>query len=635
MTRLQIGNDSDKRNDTYNVRTDLQEAPLRKMKASPLVSIFLGKKSRNIGTFSLIMIPNILAALFEGVSFVCIILAFTRFAKDENASSSIQQIPFLNSLKGLFQTAAPFQALVAWILMAILMQALRSTFSFVSAYLMSRLSLRIQTEAQTRVYQQIFRLSFPCVNRYRLGDLAEYAKTPSTFIAPFMHCVNGVFSSTLMSFVSLGLMFKISVKLSIVTVCIFILGYGSQKLIVRKIIHKSKRLSELMADFGKLVIQNLEGLRLIHTYHRHKKILSEAFSILDTISDTSKRLHLCNHSIPAINEISGVISVAAVLICAFFLFDPGNLAQSSSYLFTFLMLAYRTANRIQMPIANFANAAMYSGPILRLEEILKDEGKEYLPLNGKPFHQFVEKLEFRSVSLLYSEGRQPAVENLSFAIPRGLITAIVGPSGGGKSSILDMIVRLYHPTDGKILVDGKEISEFEMGSWRSILGVVSQDSFIFNDTVEENIRFGVDAASHADIVEAARLAQAHDFIMNLSEGYKTKLGEKGYKLSGGQLQRMSLARALLKNPQILILDEATSSLDSVTELAVHRALKNFSQERTTLVIAHRLSTITNADQILYIENGRLLEQGTHGELIALEKKYAELWRLQSQTPLTV
>jgi ATP-binding cassette subfamily B protein/subfamily B ATP-binding cassette protein MsbA len=286
-------------------------------------------------------------------------------------------------------------------------------------------------------------------------------------------------------------------------------------------------------------------------------------------------------------------------------------------------------------MANFAAAAMHSGPIVRLTEILKDEGKEYLPSHGHYFHQFKDGLEFHSVTLQYGESNQPAIENLSFKVPRGLITAIVGPSGGGKSSILDLIIRLYQPTDGRITVDGKDISEFEIASWRSILGVVSQDSFIFNDTVEENIRFGVDAASHEDIIEAAKLSQAHDFICTLSEGYQTKLGEKGYKLSGGQLQRISLARALLKKPQILILDEATSSLDSMTELAVQRALENYSQDRTTLVIAHRLSTVTNADQILYIENGKLLEPGTHNELMTIGGKYASLWKLQSQTLLTV
>jgi len=599
----------------------------------PLLTIFLGKKFRNIWTFLFILIPNFLAALLEGASFVCILIAFSQFTGIAN-DVQIQQIPFLEFFSTLLHFSSPFQALISWILIGISLQILRSAVSFYSSFLTSHLSLQIQTEAQSRVYQQIFKLSFPCINRYRLGDLAEYAKAPSTFIAPFMHSINGIAGSFLMSLVSLFLMFKISWELTLVTISVFALVHFSQKFIIQKIIQKSKTLSELMADFGKLVIQNLEGLRVIHTFHRHKKILSEAFSVLNSISETSKRLYLCNNSIPAINEISGVIAVAAVLIFSLFVFDHMNLTDSTSCLFTFLILAYRTANRIQLPIANFASAALHSGPIIRLGEILKDEDKEYFPITGRPLDQFKEKLEFQRVTLSYGENQQPAIENLSFTIPRGATTAIVGPSGGGKSSILDMIVRLYNPTAGKITVDGNDLSEFEIASWRSILGVVSQDSFIFNESVAKNIQFGVDHAEHEEIVKAAKTSQAHEFIEKLSDGYQTKLGEKGYKLSGGQLQRISLARALLKKPEILILDEATSSLDSITELAVHQAIENFAHKKTIIVIAHRLSTIINADKILYIENGTLLEQGTHGELIAKGDKYAELWKLQSKIPIT-
>ncbi len=296
---------------------------------------------------------------------------------------------------------------------------------------------------------------------------------------------------------------------------------------------------------------------------------------------------------------------------------------------TFLILAYRASTRMQIAFTYAGSMTLHLGPILRLNEILNDEGKEFFPLAGQPFHTLQRGLEFRSVCLKYGQDQKSSVSNLSFKIPKGAITAIVGPSGAGKSSVLDMIIRLYEPTSGEILIDGEPISKFEMSSWRASLGVVSQDSCIFNDSVEENIRFGVDHAAEEEIIEAAKLSGAHGFIMKLEQGYETKLGERGYKLSGGEIQRISLARALLKNPQILILDEATSSLDRATEREIQNSLELYSRNRTVIVIAHRLSTITMADQIIFIENGTIVESGTHSKLIESNGKYAHLWHLQS------
>jgi len=598
------------------------------MKISPLMSIFLGERMRNLWFFAIIMIPNFVSALLEGASFAFILLAFSQITGGKETFSSLK-LPLIHNLIENLTFPTPFQAFIAWILIAVILQFIRSSLVFFTSYMTSKLSLKIQAIAQTRVYSQILRLTFPCVNRYRLGDLAEYAKTPSTFIPPLLEALNRSINAVLMSLAALYLMIGISPTLTLITLCLFIVVGISQKKLIKKIIQSSTRLSEHMADFGKLTIQTLESLRLIHTYHRHNKVLRDISTILDDISFTSKKLHFWNGSIPSINEVFGVISIGFLLVMSLVVFDS-NHAEGIPCLFTFLVLAYRGSTRLQMGISGIATMAVYVGPILRLKEILNDEDKEYMPLVGHPFKTFKESIEFRSVSLRYAKNLPSAVTDLSFTIPRCSITAIVGPSGGGKSSILDMLIRLYDPTEGKILIDGHPISEFEITSWRHALGVVSQESNIFNDTVEENIRFGVDNVTQNEIVEVAKLAGAHDFILKLSEQYQTKLGEKGYKLSGGELQRLSLARALVKNPQILILDEATSSLDTFTEQAVQRALEYFSRARTVLIIAHRLSTITSADQILYIENGRLIEVGTHRDLVGKKGKYAHLWSLQSQ-----
>lgn len=574
------------------------------------------------------MVPNLIAAVLEGASFGAILLAFSQFTQNKAVLPSLN-FPLVQKWVQGISFSTPLRAFISWILIAVVLQALRSSLTFLTSYFVSNLSLRIQEDAQSRVYQQILRMSFSCVNSYRLGDLAEYAKTPSTFIPLMINGFQLFINACLLCSASLYLMFHISLPLTLTTLSLFLFFAILQKGIIKKIIRNSTRLSEQLAEFSKLTIQTLEGLRLIHTYHRHNTILKNTETLQNNISITSKRLYFWNYSIPSINEILGVVSIGSVLIASLFIFDAQN-AQSISYLFTFLVLAYRASTRMQIAISLIGTLTTYFGPFLRLKEILEDKGKEYLSTTGTLFTILKQHIEFRSVTLQYGPNLPLAVAEISFAIPKGSVTALVGPSGGGKSSILDMLIRLYDPTAGEIAVDGASLREFDLMSWRNALGVVSQDSNVFNDTVEENIRFGNEEATHEDILYVAKLASAHDFIVNLKDQYQTKLGERGYKLSGGELQRISLARALLKNPQILILDEATSSLDSKTEKTIQNTLEQFAKDRTVLIIAHRLSTILFADQILYIENGRLLEIGNHQDLLRKKGKYAHLWELQSE-----
>lgn len=599
------------------------------MKRSPLAAIFLGPKMNHLRIFLVILIPNFISALLEGASFAFILLAFSQFSEGGEAFSSLK-IPLIHDWIVKFPFSSSLQAFVVWILVAIFLQGVRSALVFLTTYMTSHLSLKIQTSAQRQVYAQILRLSFSCVNRYRLGDLAEHVKTPSIAIPPFMDHLNRLINVCMMALVALYLMIKISTSLTLVTLLFFVFFGYLQKKIIQKIVEHSTHLSAHMADFGEWISQTLGGIRLIHTYHRHRKIQEDISTILDTVSSTSKKLHFWNSSIPSVNEMIGIISLGSILVASLLIFEAHH-TRGVSHLFTFLILAYRVSTRIQIGIGALGTMAVHVGPIIRLKELLKSEDKEYLPLSGHSFKRLKKEIAFRSVTLRYGKELSLAISDLSCTIPCGSTTAIVGPSGGGKSSILDMLIRLYEPTSGEIAIDGVPLSELEIASWRHALGVVSQDPFIFNHTVAENIRFGMEGVSEEQMIEVAKLSGAHDFIMSLKEQYQTKLGEKGYKLSGGERQRLALARALLKNPQVLILDEATSNLDSLTEQAVQRALTRYAKDRTALIIAHRLSTITFADQILYIENGRLIETGTHEQLIANGGKYALLWSLQSQT----
>ncbi len=258
--------------------------------------------------------------------------------------------------------------------------------------------------------------------------------------------------------------------------------------------------------------------------------------------------------------------------------------------------------------------------IVDLEPAIKDKP------NAEALAEFNNAIEFRNVSFAY--GTEEVVKNINLSIPKGKTIALVGPSGGGKSTLADLVPRFYDPTSGEVLIDGKSLKDYNLESIRKHMGIVTQESILFNDTIFNNIAFGKEGVSEAAVIEAARIANAHDFIMQTERGYQTLIGERGSKLSGGQRQRISIARAVLKNPPILILDEATSALDSESEKLVQEALFNLMKNRTSLIIAHRLSTIQHADEIVVIQDGQIAERGTHQMLLDKRGVYWKLSTIQ-------
>jgi ATP-binding cassette subfamily B protein/subfamily B ATP-binding cassette protein MsbA len=273
--------------------------------------------------------------------------------------------------------------------------------------------------------------------------------------------------------------------------------------------------------------------------------------------------------------------------------------------------------------------ANQSAAVGRLDEILSDEDKEFARIGGRPFRSLQREIVLDHVSLQYGSGPNFALRDIFLKIPSGQKVALVGPSGAGKSSIADLLVGLYEPSQGRILVDGVDLQDIDLASWQQHLGVVSQDTFLFNASIASNIAYGTPDASREEIIKAAALAQAESFIRALPDGFDTLIGERGYRLSGGQRQRLSLARALLRQPDVLILDEATSALDSHSERLVQEAIEQFEKGHTLLVIAHRLSTIVNADLICVMEHGQIRERGSHQELLAERGLYSTLWQQQS------
>jgi subfamily B ATP-binding cassette protein MsbA len=302
-----------------------------------------------------------------------------------------------------------------------------------------------------------------------------------------------------------------------------------------------------------------------------------------------------------------------------------QLLEASAFI-GFLGIFYNIINPAKALSTSFSNMRKGSAAINRIEEILNaplvvEEAKNATTLTG-----FSEGIEFKNVSFSY--GDKVVVENISFTIPKGKTVALVGSSGAGKSTLADLLPRFHDVTSGEILIDGQNIKSFTLASLRKQMSIVTQEPILFNDTIAGNIAMGDTTANTTAIEKAARIANAHDFILQKEEGYATNIGDRGAKLSGGERQRVTIARALLKNPAILILDEATSSLDTESERLVQEAINNMMQQRTSLVIAHRLSTIRHADEILVLQQGKIVERGRHEELIARNGFYKKLVDLQ-------
>ncbi|MCC5832369.1 MAG: ABC transporter ATP-binding protein [Chlamydiales bacterium] len=536
------------------------------------------------------------------------------------------EIPFF--LEGWLDHFNQLQLFAFFMFAAVLAQLLRSLCTYLGQMTTVMISLNVQKRAQKITYHQIFYLTFRAINRYKLGDLIHYATTPPTYFPRIFENLNRIVISLMIIAAYIAFMVWISLPLTVSTLLLFGISAFLQKFLLKKVVHTSNLHAKHLSDLNQETAQNLSGIRVVHLFNRQRYVLKRIGKMLDKISSTSMKINKSHQLIMPLNEAIGVILIAITMGLSFLFFKETG-ANMIPLLITFLALTYRFAMRLVVLMNSSGEVAYNIGPANRMKEILFDQGKEFLDFSEKPEALFKNQIEFERVSLKYPEKQTCAVSDISLTIPRGKVIAFVGSSGGGKSTILDLLLRLYEPTEGKITLDGVPIDSLSLSSWREKFGVVSQDVYLFHDSIEANIRFGNPDAGLDEIIEAAKLAGAHGFIENLPYGYQTIVGEKGYRLSGGERQRISLARALIRKPEILVLDEATSSLDSLSEQIIQEALEKLRGKTTMLVVAHRLATINMADQIILLENGKIIEKGTHANLIKLGGRYHHFWSLQS------
>ncbi|MBO5217267.1 MAG: ABC transporter ATP-binding protein [Alistipes sp.] len=396
--------------------------------------------------------------------------------------------------------------------------------------------------------------------------------------------------------------------------------------IVKRLRHPAQKGQERMGEMVSVMEESLSGVKAIKSYNALDYIKTKFHAINADMSNILLSMARKQQLASPMSEFLGITAISIVLVFGGSLVQSGSLSAAG---FVAYIAAFSQLTRpLRSFIDQFANINQGIAAGERIFSIVDAQSEVEDKQGAEELKEFRDKIEFRDVAFSY-DGQREVLHKVSFEVKKGQTVALVGPSGGGKSTLSELIPRFYDPAEGCVYIDGKPLADYSQESVRAHMGIVSQDTILFNDTIRNNIAMGRENATEEQIIAAAKVANAHDFILETENGYDTNIGDRGMKLSGGQRQRLSIARAVLKNPEILILDEATSALDTESEKLVQDALTSLLEGRTSVVIAHRLSTIHNADHIIVIDQGRIAEQGTHAELLAKGGIYAHLIEMQS------
>ena len=571
---------------------------------------------------------SILEALMEGVTLAVIFLSVEILTKSGNISW--QTKPFFHFIAWLPQLASQFPVKILFLgllIVALLLQALQSFCRYINLVTAGLFASRVNCSVTALIHAQILSLSFACASRFRVGDLINTANTAPRAVELIIYQFSIVFVNTILAACYLVILLSLSPWLLLAALILGTILARFQATVIPKIKALSYKTAEALVDVSAKMTQDIQGLRLIHSSGLTQQASDDLDLSLRQLEAVSRRQTYFREILSPITSFLPILGITIIAGLSVILFDAKSAGILPS-LVTFVLALQRLNARFSTISGCFNQLAVNAGIISRLNLLLLPEDKEFRRQGGLTFHGLKASISLENVTLCYSPGSQPALSHLNLVIPKGKTVALVGSSGSGKSSLADLLVGLYDPTHGEICLDGLPLQRYDLSSWQQRIGVVSQDTFLFNASLAENIAYGSFNCRHEDIVMAAQLAQADRFISQLPMGYETLVGERGYKLSGGQRQRISLARALLKRTDFLILDEATSALDSRNERLVQTAIEKLDADITILIIAHRLSTIVGADLICVMEKGAIVEQGHHGELLQKCGKYYELWKQQ-------